>query len=405
MLTELYNKRLATNLAAIRGDQLQQQQQLQRQTYDEGVQRLTSQVATLQGSDNPEDQAAAADQHVKLSLLIDGGVKAGLYSEAEAQSMHIAAMRTITAQVFQTQVDRELQRPDGRVDILLNQFRDAHLANLSNKDEAPILSEPEFQKLMADATTKTREYRLFQEMEKQNMHTAEQEKFQAGDRDATSQFFRGQLTISALDAAVRNKDVTPERATALYNQLQQNAANGKGNSVLAFKLRNDPQFLDMKPADISRYVGPGGLNGVQAESLAKEIETRNNGYESTQQFKQGKDAIAAELKIPPGDHIDALDPEKAKAYTNAVQEYRQIVDGLEPSKRTAGMAAAAQTAIATIKRQEAAAQVTQLQNDIKSVTAAHGPGSASVWSKDKMDAYIKQKNEDIARAQAAAKGP
>lgn len=404
MLTELYNKRLAQGLASIRGDQLVEQKNLQRKTYDEGIQRDTSSVAILQGSENPQDHLEAADQWVKLSAKINGGVTSGLYSTAEAQAMEINAHREVTAQVFQTQVDKELARPDGHTDILLNNFRSAHIANLSNPNEPPILSEAEYQKLMQDATTKIREARLLQEMEKVQGQTAERLKHEAGDDQYTSQFFQGGLTVRGIDNGLRNGDLTAPMARTLYGLVEGNIANGKGNTTLLFKLHNDPGLLDMKPADVLRYVGPGGLNGTQAETLAKEIDTRNNGYENTQQFRQGRDAIGAELKIPPGDHIDSLDPEKAKAYVNAVQEYRHIIDATDPAKRTQSMATAAETAITHIRQREATSQITQFQNDIKAQTSSHGPGSGVPWSKEKMDAYVKDKEAAIARAQAVAKG-
>ena len=109
-------------------------------------------------------------------------------------------------------------------------------------------------------------------------------------------------------------------------------------------------------------------------------------------------------KIPPGDHMDALDPEKAKAYTEAVQEYRHIVDATDPSKRTSSMATAAQTAIATIRRREATVEVTQIQNDMKLAMSSHGPGSGVPWSQEKLDKYMKDKQSAFKQAQATAKG-
>ena len=157
MLTELYNKRLANGLAAISGDRATEIRNTQRNIYDEGVQRQTSRVAILQGSPNPQDQLAAEDEHAKLSALIEGGVASGLYSKAEAEAMHVNSMRAITAQVFQTQFDRELNGPDGALGAvkLLDNFQSAHLTNLADKNAVPILSEPEYQKLYADGVSTT----------------------------------------------------------------------------------------------------------------------------------------------------------------------------------------------------------------------------------------------------------
>lgn len=405
MLAELYNRRLAEGMGAISGDQAAEQRKLQRAEYDSGIEADISQVANLQSAGTPEGDAAAADQWVKLSAKINGGVNAGLYSAAEGQATMINAHTEVTSQVFESQVNKELARPDGKVEVLLNNFRNAHLANMADPSQPPVLSEKEFQGLMQKATTKIQEYRLMQSMEKEASRAAEQAKYEEGDRVATGALFDHTLTVKMLGEMDLSKDLHPATGRALYNMLETNAANGKGNSVLAFKLHNDPSVLDMKPADIMRYVGPGGLNGTQAETLAAEIERRNSGWEGTQQFKQAAEKLAVAFKIPPGVDPRSLDEETAKAYALAHAELVQTINNTDPSKRMSLMDSAVQTTIAHVHQREAAAQVISLRNDMKQIEADHGPGTSVPWSKDKFDLKMKEKAAAIAVAQAAAKGP
>lgn len=405
MLADLYNRHLATGVAAISGDQATEVKETQRKVYDEGISRATSRVATLQGSENPTDQAAAQDEHVKLSALIDGGVTAGLYSPAEAKAMHINAMREVTAQVFDTQVDRELAKPDNDkgIALMLENFRKAHAANLADTTQPPILSESEYQKLMQGATTKIREQRLLEMMLKGQNKTDEQLKFEAGDAKYSSKLFRGELTAKDLDAAVNSGDLKPEVARGLYDRLSA-GVGGKGNADLYFKLHNDPGFVDMTPADFAAHVGPGGLSGKEADQLSQDAEKRRNGWEGTQASKQAKSAIDAALKIPPGTQQAALSDEQRKARTETQQEFITLQNATQPSMRDGMAQTNAQTAIEHSNQRVAREKLQSSTMLRQSAIRDHGPGSADVWDSEKMKKYLAQKDADIAEAAARAKG-
>ena len=401
MLTDLYNKRLAAGLSAISGDQAQEQQKLQRSSYDEGVARLTSRVAILQGSDNPRDQAEAADEHVKLSLLIDGGKNTGLYSEAEAQAMHIGAMRTITAQVFQTQVDKELARPDGDVVTLLDNFRKAHEANLKNTSEAPVLSEPEYQKLMGDATTKIREQNMLVAMNKREGKTAEQLRYEAADQQYTSMFYEGKLTIRAIDAGVRSGDLKPETSRTLYGLINGGGGPAKSDPAAYARAVHDPNFLDMTGDQIASLPGVSVSDKL---ALVKEQDRRTANWEGTQSVKQAKGAISAALKILPGTPSAALSDEQRRGLTDANQEFIQLMNKVDPAQRDSAATSVAQTVVQHAQQREAQADVQQLTNARQSAIRNHGPGSADQWDDAKMQKYLKQKDDAISAASARAKG-
>jgi hypothetical protein len=401
MLTELYNKKLAAGLAAISGDQAAQQQQLQRQTYDEGVQRQTSRVANLQGSDNPNDQAAAADEHVKLSLLIDGGVNAGLYSPAEAQAMHVNAMRQVTGQVFSTQVDRELARPDGDVVSLVNNFRAAHEKNLADTNSPPILSEPEFQKLMGDATTKIREWNLTIAMNKRGDKTAEQMRFEAGDVQYTHLFLTHQLTESGIDEGLRNGDLKPETARTLRSQMLGGDTQVKSDPRALLKLHTDPSFLSMDNNDI---INTPGINATDQLKAIQERDRRNGSWEGTQAAKQGRGAIDAALKIPPGTNSAGLSDAQKTARAEAQQEYITLMNATDPAHRDSSAASVAQTVIKHAHQREAAADVNSYTIGRQSFIDKHGPASQTPMDKANFERQLKWYDDNIAQSRLKAKG-
>lgn len=401
MLTELYNKHLATGMAALRGDQLTEQKTLQRQTYDEGVSRQTSRVANLQGSDNPDDQNAAADEHVKLTLLINGGVTAGLYSEAEGKAMNTNAMRTITAQVFSQQVDKELGKPDGDVVTLLDNFRQAHMSNLGNKNEVPILSEPEYQKLMADATTKVREQNLLISMNKREGRTAEQLRFEAGDQQYTSLLFQGKLTDRTLDAAVRSGDLKPETARSLHTMLNGGQGPTKSNAAAYSRVIQDPNFLDMSGQEIASL---SDISMADKLSLVKEQDRRKANWEGTQSVKDAKGTISNALKILPGTPAAALSDEQRKSLGDANQEFIQLMNATDPAKRDGTATSVAQTVIKHAQQREHAANATAFTTGMQNFIQSHGPTSPAPTDKATYEARIKHYQDQIAAERAAAKG-
>jgi hypothetical protein len=401
-LTALYNERLAAGLQAISADQAAEIKQTQKATYDMGVQRQTSRVAILQGSDDPNDQLKALDEQVQLTQIIEGGVKAGLYSPAEAQAMHISSARAITEQVFSTQVDRELAKPGGDPMTLLERFRQAHIDNSQDTSTPQILSEPEFQKLMQDAKAKIQTQRLIEAYSKQQGKTAEQVKFDEGDQKYTEMFLRNQLTPKAIADAVRSGDIRPERATALNSALA-NGPAGAGNAALYFRLHNDPHVLDMAPTDVAAYVGPGGLNGKQADTLSQDIARRNGTWESTQQTKDAKNAIALALKIPAGTPSMALSDEQRKAQAEANQEFVTKMNALEPSQRAGSAMSVAQEVVKGVQQKEAAVEVQRLQGARANVLQNYGPSSEHPWSEEKMQTWLKQQDDRIKAASARAK--
>lgn len=401
-LMALYNERLAAGIAAISGDQAAEIKATHKATYDMGVQRQTSRVAILQGSENPQDQLKAMDEQVQLTQIIDGGVKSGLYSPAEAQAMHISSARAITEQVFSTQVDRELAKPGGDPMTLLERFRQAHIDNSADTKTPQILSEPEFQKLMQDAKAKIQTQRLIEAYSRSQGKTAEQMKLEAGNNQYTEMFLRGQLTPKMLADAVRTHDLAPDRATSLNGMLA-NGPAGAGNAALYFRLHNASDVLDMKPSDIANYVGPGGLNGKQADALAQDIQRRNSTYENSQNFKNGAASISLALKIPAGTPAMALSDAQRKAQAEAMQDYRNRIEALPPSQRNGSMESVAQEVVKAAQQKEAAVEVQRLQNNRQTIQKNYGPDSDHPWSPEKMQEYLKGIDSRIKAATAQAK--
>lgn len=403
MLTELYNKRLAAGLAAISGDQATEQKQLQAKVWEAGVQRQASRVATLMGSPDTQDQLAASDEQVKLGLMIDGGVKSGLYSEAYAQALHINSARDITKQVFTTHVDRALAEPDinqSNADVvrIMEKFRQDHLANLNSPNEPAILSENEFQQLMQTTTTRLREQRMLDMYTKSQAKTAEQLRYEEGDRVFTNLYLTHQLTASGLAAAVRTDNIRPERATALYNAM----ANGpvlRSDPKAYMEASRDPRFLDMKPEEIAALPNISNADKIK---LGQEQQRRIASWEGTQAVKDAKYAISTKLKVPPGSLL--VSDDQKKAVQNATLDFITRMSALDPSQRDSAAPRVAEEVIKAEHQREAAHALQQVEGFKQSFLRDHGPGSAQPWDAAKLEKKLKDYDTQIAGYAAQAKG-
>jgi hypothetical protein len=282
--------------------------------------------------------------------------------------------------VFNTQVDRELANPNGDVIKLLERFRQAHLDNLANtqlpitdpRHQPQILAEPEYQELMQNATSKLREWRLTEELTQSNARNAEEARYSQGDAFYTSQLLEGKLTIAGLDAGVKSGDLHPARATSLRS-LMENSGSFKSDTHEIWKVKTDPNFLDMSQNDIANIPG---VNFGDKVKLWNEVQQRRGSWEGTQSVKLAKGSILAALKIPPGTPMAMYSDAQRSAATNATQEFLQIMGGTDPAKRDSYAATAAQTVIRHEGQREASANAQVTLSYRQDFIKQYGPGSA-----------------------------
>lgn len=401
ILTELYNRKLAEGLAAISGDQAAEQKKLQGQTYEIGVDRQTSRVAQLQGSANPIDQAKAADEQVKLNLLIQGGVKAGLYSPAEAQAMHVNAMRAITQQVFETQLDRELADPAGDPIGLIEKFRDMHMRNASNTNEPQVLSEPEFQQLMATAKQKIIQERQMTYFGKQQGDVEQELRYANGDRLYTAKLFDHTLTSQQLSQAVTNGDLKPEVARSLGSYLANTGGRPAKSAAGALdSLYRDPTFLDMTRDEILSHPG---LSLADQNKALEEQRKQLAGWEGTANVKNAKAYIIDQVK-PHGIPWEMMDEDQKHAATNSWQEFLQQMQATDPAKRDSSAATIAQNVVKKFQQQQAVEAAGAAVSAKQSFIQRYGPGGpkAGGMSPDDYKTRLQQYDDQIKQYRAAA---
>lgn len=411
MLAELYNRHLAAGIAAVSGAQAEEIHQTQKATYDMGVQRAITRVATLQGSSNPQDQLQGDDEHAKLSALITGGVNAGMYSPAEGAAMQVNAARAITSQVFETQVDRELgrmsqssmvsggQADSGDVVKLLDNFRAMHEKNSADTNQPQILSEPEFNQLMSNAKQKLQQENLLEQYNRRSSKSAEELKLENGDRTITVAMATPNADPTILRTMVQDMvhtgDLKPEVGRAVLSSLQR-GADAAPNKEGLFRALNDPARFDWKPADIAAKVNIGEMNWQQALELTQKIETQRQGWEGHAAIKDARASVTASLKLPPGITFETASDEQKKAITNAQVELTKQLNALPVDKRDGEASRIASNVALEIQAREADAKTAVYARQRGYLDKTYGPGGSSFRSdadyaarKAQLDASVK----------------
>jgi hypothetical protein len=374
--------------------------------YDQGTERDISRTAILQGSPNPVDQAQAVDEHAKLIARIQGGVAAGLYSQAEADAKLQNAMREITAQVFTTNVDREIANmADGKGDSgiidLLENFRKAHEANLADPTQIPALSEKEFQGLMQDAKQKLQQQNIIDAYARRDGKTAEQLKFEAGDVKITTMLAQG-ASGAALSfnvaQMVASGDLKPEVGRAILATIQRGQDAPKDPKAF-FYASNDPDRFNWGPDQIAAHVG---YNYAAASQLATRINAEKNGWEAHDQIKDARQAVVSGLKLPSGEAMITATDEQKLAAANAQTELTRQLAALPPDKRDAEAPRIANNVVLEFKAREAQENAKMYQNQQAYIQKNYGPGGINYRGDDELKARMERNRQQIKQAQDEA---
>lgn len=398
VLTEIYNKRLAEGVAALSGSQAAQQQKVQHDIYMEGIQRQTSRVAALEGAGDAHSQVQAADELTKLSTLIDGGVNAGLYSKEEAVAMHVGAMRAITSQVFETQIDNEIANGGDPV-AYLQKFMDAHQANLKDTSQPALLSDQEYQKLIRDGLTKMYEHNATIAFAKKQGTTAQQLRFQQGEQDYTVKLLTSKLTMKDLAIGVANGDIKSSVARSMRDALL-HGSQAKSDPRALYEAYTNPENLDWSSTDVLNLPG---LSDADKLKLVQHIQKQRDSWDGTQQSKHARQAINAALKIPPGTPYAALSDDQRTAALRAQQEYTNEMNATDPAKRVGLAGSIAQKVVAHVHQEQAADDLKTWGTARQNFINMYGPGSASPLDTDRYESRLKYYDQQISQAQAAAK--
>ncbi|MDE2468514.1 MAG: hypothetical protein KGL35_07160 [Bradyrhizobium sp.] len=301
--------------------------------------------------------------------------------------------------MFDTQMDNELASPNGDPIGLLQKFMDAHQANLKNTNQPALLSDQEYQKLLRGGLTKIYEHNAAIAFSKKQNVTQEQLRWQQGEQNYTVKLLSGQLTKTALAAAVANGDLKPSIGRALASALTHPNQAPTDKRAL-FEAYTNPENLDWSPADV---LALPGINDTDKLKLVEHIQKQRDSWDGTQQSKHARQAINAALKIPPGTPYAALSDDQRTAALRAQQEYTNEMNAADPAHRVGLAGTIAQKVIAHVHQEQAADDLKTWSAGKQTFINEYGPQSTAPMDSDRYEARLKYYDQQISQAQAAAK--
>lgn len=397
-LTDMYNEHLTqgySNLvAAQQGEILQNQRNL----VDLDIGISTNKISKLNAQANTGDADAGAkadDEWALLSARIDGAVNTRTISVQEGQAKLHGAHVQVFEDTMKAGLERELQvNPDPLAGIkYIQKFQEANRINAT-------LPEAEEKKVTLGLFTDLKEYNLMVHGTMYQTKSAEDMKYEAGDRVATEAYLQGFLTPSMLTDMVHTKDLKSERATGLSQLLLQGPRQAKSDPIALRDAEIDPQLVDKTDAQI---LAMPGISAADQTKLIQKRDAANNGYEGKQWYKDGQATIYSALHIPPGTPTIMLTAEQRAQLQTATEDYRTKMGAADPAARE-GLASSIASDVITGSNTRIAADALK-DNDARreAYIHNHGPGSTEVAPPAEYERKMKFYDSEQQRYEAIVK--
>lgn len=366
---DAWNRRIAQGTATISAQQASDVLTHNQGVLDQGIGLSVNKIAKLHAQAAAGDATAwdqGADELAKMTAMINGAVNDHTISATDGAARLVLANKQIFSDTTRAMLQRELQtNPNPLAGIqFIQKFQKANADN-------PTLSEAEEKKLTADMFTDLKEYNLMVHGTQYQVKTAEQQRYEEGDKLATSLYLRGKLTTTTLGNLVDSNDLKSERATSLSQLLRQDPATR--NPYARLKLQNDKNFPDMTDDEIIRTPG---LSAEDAQKAIAERDKRNSSYEGTQEYKDGLKNIELSLKIPPGTPTSMLTDDQKRQQSDALLDYRQQMQAADPAQRHMLADSISKKVIAASQARIAAQELTALETARANFDKNYGPGTS-----------------------------
>lgn len=321
VLTDLYNQRLASGVAALSQAQAVEIKKEQLSTFSDGVTRGIDRVANLRAQNDPLSAQQADNEEMKLHILIDAAERDGTLDPVQARAIRQNATEGITKQTVVAQFEKVLESPNGDPVAFIRRLQE-----YNKTSEA--LPPDEEAKLVDSLMEALRQHNSLASLGESQMAAERKARFEAGNQTASSMFLDGSLTRRKLKEMVDNQDLDPNRATTLANELESNSgAKADDSKVL---LQVETSLLDYTRDEVMTM---RGLSNDTRRRLVLEWDQRSQGWEATQSARTAFQRIDDKLGIVPGTNMALLSDERKTQRASARRDLYDMVDALPPGER------------------------------------------------------------------------
>lgn len=384
ILAEVYDRRMAASVSRLIGAQGMEILKQQRSDVAEGVARSTDRIGQLLSSDDPAQHALADEELIKQNMLIDAAVNDRTISATEGSVLKVDASRRVTEQTVSYRFRAEMENPYGDPVAFIERLKEA------NKTSEALPPEEE-QKLVTSLLNELQEKNALTAAGLRATDTAQKVRWELGNRQASLQLVTGTLTANKISKLLEDDAIDPNRATALYNDLQ--AGNDRPDDEREHTYVN-ATLLEYTEQEILENQK---LSWKTRRELVEKRRQQADGWRGTQQAREGSDRIDRALGIVPGAiENGTLSREERTQRERALTSWYDTVDALPPAERQAKAIETAENIADDVIRGNTAKKIAnlkrQLQNNIRDAGPVEAMGEEE---KAKFDQNVADKEKRI----------
>jgi hypothetical protein len=379
VIDDLYNRRLGDGVERLVAAQATEIREEGRSAIAESVAQMTERVGYLRSQSDELSHLEADEEVVKFGMLVDGAVADGTLSEIEGATMRRGFQRDTVRSAVTQQLQNELNDPTGDplglIETAIEVIRTDQ--TLPPEDEQKLVNE--LFSALADHNN-LRSQRAAQEA------AAVEARYDAGDREATTQLVSGQLTQRGLLEMIENDTIRPALARTLLNELQASATARLPKSDPEELFHVETQLLSFTEEEIATNQG---LVWADRSRLIQKHRDESEGWKSTQAAREAFDRIDRALGIVPGTDSRFLSEDERRARDEAFTELYELVDALPEEERQGAVLSQARDVVQRRISDRAATEASRLRNAMARYREGIGdPGALNETRRADYDAQI-----------------
>lgn len=367
VLQEIYTKKITDGRVRIQRAAIEEFRKESQDLFVEGLSRATDKIGRLRAEDTVESHTEAELEQAKMDMLISAAERDGTITPVQANAANREAQRSIVKQTVVSRFRKELDNPYGDPIGFLEKFKKANA-------ESEALPPEEEAKLNDMLLADLREKNALDSARAAQASAVEKDRYDTGDRIATSEFLAGKLTRPRLLEMVEAGVLQPSRATALQNELESQARAPSVKSDPKALFTAETQMFRMSDEEFQQdVVENSSLSYDDRSRLVLKRQEEAQTWKGSQIAKESEERIDRALGIVPGTNAKLLSEDELRQRDEALSEWYDRVDALPPEERQGQVKQIAEEIIQKKIKDQNTVRRNQAQNNLDAYIGRMGP--------------------------------
>lgn len=360
LIDEVYVRRTGAGLARIQGALAKEIRDEDRTLVSEGIAQHVERISFLKTQDDDASAVEAAEETVKLNLLIDGAHNTGSLTAIEAAALRRTSARDIIFSTVKQRFRNELDDPNGDPISMIEAVKDIVRTDqsLTPEEEAKLENE-----LFAELSDKN----AIRTARQTQQAAADEARYAAGDKVATELMLSHKLTNSRLLELLERDQIKPAIARTLQNELDSPTRVAKSDQKELMTVETN--LLNYSEEDIRNNTK---LTFADRSDLILKRRNESLGWKGTQTAKEAFDRIDRALGIVPGTNPRFLTEDELRARDAALTELYDAIDALPPEERQAAVMMKSEEVVRNRIRTSARAELATLRERFETYKTNQG---------------------------------